>query len=100
MSTPDELPPVRSDLVAPIRPRDTLERSLLFAELAMLSYLDDDDLQTVLGEIDEPTPEAELIDRDGAQAYLFVTDTDRVVACRGTEPREWNDIKADANALH
>ncbi|MEM9610773.1 MAG: lipase family protein, partial [Actinomycetota bacterium] len=47
-----------------------------------------------------PTPEAELIDRDGAQAYLFVTDTDRVVACRGTEPREWNDIKADANALH
>ncbi|MEO1062278.1 MAG: lipase family protein [Actinomycetota bacterium] len=100
MSTPDELPPVRSDLAAAVRPRDTLGRSLLFAELAMLSYLGDDDLQTVLAAYDGETPDAELIDRDGAQAYLFVTETDRVVACRGTEPREWNDIKADANAIH
>lgn len=43
--------------------------------------------------------EAIYIERDGAQAFMFQNSTDRVIACRGTEPNEWNDIKADANAL-
>jgi triacylglycerol lipase len=37
-------------------------------------------------------------DRDGSQAYRIRNDHDCVVACRGTEPHEWNDIRADANA--
>lgn len=43
--------------------------------------------------------EATYIERDGAQAFLFANEHDKVIACRGTEPNEWNDIKADANAL-
>lgn len=77
---------------------DDLSRSLLMAELSMISYLDPADA-------DEPARTmgfdgAHFIDRDGAQAYVFTTATDRVIACRGTEPHEWNDLKADANALH
>lgn len=37
-------------------------------------------------------------DRDGAQAYSFISDTDHVIACRGTEPNEWNDVRADLDA--
>lgn len=37
-------------------------------------------------------------DRDGSQAYSFINQTDHVIACRGTEPNEWNDLKADLDA--
>ena len=40
------------------------------------------------------------MNHDGSQAYLFENDQDCVVACRGTEPNEWNDIRADVNAIH
>ena len=36
---------------------------------------------------------------DGSQAYWFQNEHDSVVVCRGTEASEWNDIRADANAL-
>jgi len=35
---------------------------------------------------------------DGSQAYSFANDRDIVIAFRGTEPNEWNDIKADMDA--
>lgn len=76
---------------------DVLPRSVLMAELSMIAYLD-------LDEAEEPArvigfDGIEFIDRDGAQAYVFTAEQDRVVACRGTEPQEWNDLRADANAL-
>ena len=76
---------------------DDLTRSLAMAELSMIAYLDGHDA-------DEPAEvmgfaDIEFIDRDGAQATVFLSEHDRVVACRGTEPQEWNDIRADANAL-
>lgn len=99
MATPGDLPDVRSDLSVPVRGLDTLRRSLLLAELSMVSYLGPDDLTDVLDH-DPAQIATEYIDSDGAQAYVFTTPTDRIVACRGTEPAEWNDLKADANALH
>lgn len=74
-----------------------IEQSLLFAELASLSYLDP-------GSVEEPLQqcgfsESQFFERDGAQAWMFGNDRDCVVACRGTEPNEWNDIKADVNAV-
>ncbi len=74
-----------------------LERSLFFAETAMISYLVDVEAHQAAGILG--FDEASYIDRGGAQAYVFANSTDRVVACRGTEPNEWNDIKADANAF-
>ena len=41
----------------------------------------------------------EFYNKDGAQAYRFENAEDIVIACRGTEPSELNDIKADLRAL-
>jgi triacylglycerol lipase len=73
-----------------------LRRSLLFAELSMVAY--NDDAETRRAAAMAGFPDATLYDRDGAQAYRFRNQHDCVIACRGTEPNEWNDIQADANA--
>ncbi len=74
-----------------------LQRSLLFAEVSMLSYLHDDEAQPVFHEVG--FTEVRYLERDGAQVYVLGTERDIVIVCRGTEPNEWNDIRADANAL-
>jgi triacylglycerol lipase len=87
---------LRSRVTGPIAEMSFLRRSLLFAELSMIAYNDQD----------EATRAAECLgfedvmfyDRDGSQAYRFRNAFDCVIACRGTEPNEWNDIQADANA--
>ena len=74
-----------------------LEKSLMFAELSRASYFS----RTVAGQLADAIglPETRFYDRDGAQAYFFGNDRDAVVCCRGTEPHEWNDIKADLDAI-
>jgi len=94
---PGEVPLVlRSKLTGPIRDLTFLQRSLLFAELAMVSYNDEDEARRAAEEIG--FPDLTFYDRDGSQAYRLRNDDDCVIACRGTEPNEWNDIRADANA--
>ena len=70
-----------------------LRRSLLFAELANLSYLSRAEAGRLAFHIG--FPEIRFYDRDGAQAYIFANDDDAVVVCRGTEPHDWNDVRAD-----
>ncbi|HSF85901.1 MAG TPA: lipase family protein [Acidimicrobiia bacterium] len=88
---------LRKTYAGPIDELSMLDASLLFAQLSQASYLHPDyvrDYAPQLGlELDQ------FIDRDGAQAYVFESDTDRIIACRGTEPTDWNDVKADVNAL-
>lgn len=48
--------------------------------------------------LNKPLPPT-YIDVDGAQAYVMSDATDVLVACRGTEPSELNDVKADLNAF-
>ena len=84
-------------LEGPIEERGILERSLLFAELAWVAYLAEESAAKVVDDIG--LRETLFLDRDGSQAYIFKTDTDCIVACRGTEPNEWNDIRADVNAV-
>lgn len=62
----------------------------------MLSYLIDDEARPVLGDVG--FSDVRYIERDGAQAYELANEVDVVIVCRGTEPNEWNDIRADANA--
>jgi len=93
---PEEFVLHSKPLDGPIEELNLLERSLLFAELSKIAYLD--------GEVGHPylerlgIDESVFIDRDGAQAWVFGDGIDRVIACRGTEPNEWNDLKADARA--
>lgn len=94
---PGEVPLVlRSKLSGSIRDLTFLQRSLLFAELSMVSYNDEDEARRAAQIIG--FPDTTFYNRDGSQAYRFRNDEDCVIACRGTEPNEWNDIQADANA--
>jgi len=67
-----------------------------FATIAQIAYLDNAKKQFKnLG-----YNESYLIDVDGAQAHIAANDKRIIIAFRGTEPTEWNDIKADLKAFH
>ena len=87
---------VRSALSGPIESLSMLRRSLLFAELSGISYLSRAEAGRLALRIG--LPEIRFYERDGAQAYIFANEHDAVVTCRGTEPHEWNDLRADLNA--
>ena len=95
----DDAPAVvlHSRLDGPVASMSLLRKSLLFAELSYIAYLPRADAGQHAAQIG--LPEIRFYDRDGAQAYIFANEHDAVVACRGTEPTEWNDIQADLNAL-
>ncbi len=88
---------LHSDVRAPLASLSFLRRSLALAELAMIAYNDEAEAQRAARAIG--FSEAQLLDHDGSQAYRFRNEHDVVLACRGTQPTEWNDIKADANAV-
>ena len=73
------------------------ERSLLFAELSMISYLSLEEAEEAAEKLG--FTKTTLFDHDGSQAYSFTNEIDIVIACRGTEATEWNDLKADINAI-
>ena len=73
------------------------ERSLLFANLASIAYSNIKDATKQAKKLGFTT--TEFYEKDGAQAYRFMNKTDLVIACRGTEPTEFNDISADLKAL-
>lgn len=81
----------------PIEDLPLLRQALLFAELAKISYYRPDIVWEAVSEVG--FEHYEYFDQDGAQAYILANQNDCVVVCRGTEPNEWNDIKADANAV-
>ena len=73
------------------------ERSLLFAKLAQIAYDNLAGAKSQAKKLGFTT--VEFYDRDGAQAYRFMNKEDLVIACRGTQPTEFNDIKADLKAV-
>ena len=85
--------PVRTRVDGPVERLSFLRRSLLFAELSAICYLSRAEAGRLAFRIG--FPEIRYYDRDGAQAYIFGNDDDRVIVCRGTEPHDWNDIRAD-----
>lgn len=73
-----------------------IQRSLLFARLSEISYLDQ---KKVVKEAKKlGFDQVEFYDVDGAQSYRFQNKTDCIISCRGTQPTQWNDIKADLRA--
>lgn len=85
--------PVSSHVIGSVDELSFLRRSLLFAELSAICYLSRAEAGRLAFRMG--FPEIRYYDRDGAQAYIFGNDRDRVVVCRGTEPNDWNDIRAD-----
>jgi triacylglycerol lipase len=86
-----------SDVRGPLKDLSFLRRALVMAELAMIAYNDEAEAQRAAAAIG--FPEAQLFDNDGSQAFRFRNEHDVVLTCRGTEITEWNDVKADANAI-
>jgi triacylglycerol lipase len=92
----DERPLVlHSRLEGPIDRLSWLQRLLLFAELSMIAYNDEQEARVAAAAIG--FSETLLLDNDGSQAFRFRNAHDCVIACRGTETNEWNDIQADVN---
>lgn len=73
------------------------ERSLLFAKLSSIAYSNEKDAKSQAKKLGFTT--TEFYEKEGAQAYRFMNKNDLVIACRGTEPTEFNDISADLKAL-
>jgi triacylglycerol lipase len=88
---------LHSDVRGPLASLSFLRRALVMAELSMIAYNDEAEATRAARAIG--FTEAKLFDHDGSQAYRFRNEHDLVLACRGTEPNEWNDIQADANAV-
>ena len=72
------------------------QRSLLFAQLAQIAYCNEEEAKSQARSLGFTT--TEFYNKDGAQAYRFMNKEDVVIACRGTQPSEFNDIKADLKA--
>ncbi|TWT94495.1 lipase family protein [Stieleria varia] len=93
----DEVPLViHSNVTGPISEMSFLRRALLFAELSMVSY--NDEAEATVAAAMAGFTDVTFYDNDGSQAFRFRNDHDCVIACRGTEPNDWNDVQADANA--
>ncbi len=88
---------LHSRIEGPIVELSLLRRALLFAELSTIAYMDPGEIDIAVHRIG--FEQFDFFERDGSQAYWFRTSHDSVIACRGTEPNEWNDIKADAYAI-
>ena len=77
---------------------DFPNRSLLFAKLSSIAY--NDNTKEVKKQAKElGFTSIEFYNKGGAQAYRFQNDTDLVIACRGTQPTQFNDIAADLKAI-
>ena len=82
---------------SPISAWHWIEQSLFFAEISRVAYFPLDIAEPLLKAAG--VTEVKFLDRDGAQAYILGNKHDLIIVCRGTEPNEWNDLKADANAM-
>lgn len=79
-----------------INAKSLLQRALLFAELSMIAYLAPEETEKAALRLG--FTETIFYNNDGSQAYSFSNKQDIIIAFRGTEPNEWNDIKADMDA--
>jgi triacylglycerol lipase len=88
---------LQSHLDGPISGLSLLRQSLLFAELSMVAYMDHENARKATGSLG--FDRVEFYEHDGSQAYLFSNHDDSAIVFRGTEPNDWNDIRADINAV-
>jgi triacylglycerol lipase len=88
--------PLSISAVDPISQLSWIGKSLLFAQLSRLAYGEPDEVSELAyaAGIDE----CEFIADEGAEVYVFGSRHDCMVVPRGTEPTQWDDISADANA--
>ena len=72
-------------------------KSYFFAEVSALAYHDGTRAKRELKKIGFTN--YKFLDNDGAQAHIFNNKENLVIAFRGTEPKQFSDIKADLLAI-
>ncbi len=82
---------LESKLTGPISDLSFLQRSLLFAETSMISYLSLEECNIAAGKLG--FVDGKFFNSTGTQAYWYETKHDSVVVCRGTEVDDWNDLR-------
>ena len=80
----------------PLSELSWIQKSLVCAELARLSYAEPGPVEKIA--YNAGLDQCIFVARDGAEAYVLGNRFDCLIVCRGTEPSQWNDIRADANA--
>ena len=71
--------------------------SYFFAEVSALAYHDGTRFKRELQKIG--ISNYKFLDNDGAQAHIFNNNDHLIIAFRGTEPKQFSDIKADLLAI-
>jgi len=84
-----------SRVTGPLKGLSLFRRSLLMAELSMLAYLPPEQASRAVSQIG--FPDWMFFNQKGAQAYWFNNPWDAVIVCRGTEPHDWYDLRANVN---
>lgn len=84
-----------SQIQGPLKSLTFLRRSLLLAELSLIAYLSPEEGAPAAARLGFPGHM--YFEQKGAQAYWFDNRWDAVIICRGTEPSDWNDIRANVN---
>ncbi len=87
----------KTKLNKPMAELSILRRCLACAESSMISYLTPEECNKAASRLGFVG--GKYFSAGGAQAYWFWSKHDSIVVFRGTEPNEWNDIQADANAI-
>lgn len=77
----------------PVKEKTFPEQSYLFAKISEVAYLDEAGSKAAFKKLG--FSKCLFLDFDGSQAYILHNKYDIVIACRGTEPSEFKDIKAD-----
>jgi triacylglycerol lipase len=67
---------------------ENYEQALLMAKFSALAYNDNQSFK-------EYGYDSIFLTKDGTQAYFLWDINNIIIICRGTEPSEWSDIKAD-----
>lgn len=71
-------------------------RSYLFAKISSLTYKN---LEETKAEFESLGFQSEFVEANGSQMYFLFNDTDIILAFRGTEPTQFEDIEADIDAV-
>ena len=88
---------MKYNLKKPLNQYNLKTRQGLMARLSEIAYQDKKTATAYAKSVG--FTKTQFFDVDGAQAYIFSNKDDCVVACRGTEPTEWNDVKADLKLI-
>ena len=77
----------------PIAEMAFYQRAHVFAELSFACYWSEEYMRELCKHFG--VADITYFNFEGAQAYILHGDHDTIVACRGTEATDWNDIRAD-----